>query len=95
MSATSSSVSQEQTTVEVLPVPIPMTDQQALAKAQSIWGPNVSLSRDFSIGFWEKNQVFALVWSQDKAHCRTVASAFSYGSDPAVTWEAMFAKGAL
>lgn len=80
--------------LDLTPQSTPMTDEQALFKAQRIWGPTISLIRETSVGFWRKEACLAMLWTADRSSAEVVACSLSYASckDAPASWEAMFAS---
>jgi hypothetical protein len=71
----------------------PMTDAQALFKAQRIWGPVVTVCHDVNFGKLARECYMVLAWDTND-RCEVVASVYSYASsnDKPVSWEALFAS---
>lgn len=71
----------------------PMTDEQALLKAQSIWGPNVCVCHDKCLGKSAREYYMAMV-CDESGRWEIVARAYYWASsnDQPISWEAMFAS---
>lgn len=72
-----------------------MTDEQALLKAQSIWGPNVNVCHDKCLGRSAREHYMAMVCDERTTKWEIVAQVYYWASakDMApVSWEAMFAS---
>jgi hypothetical protein len=70
-----------------------MTDEQALLKAQSIWGPNVTVAHDRNLGKLARECYMVIAWDE-KDRCEVVASTYSWerSKDQPTSWESLFAS---